>query len=36
MTKQKKFLLFAIAVGAMGVIIGGVTIWSLANELLQP
>jgi len=36
MTKKKNFLLLAIAVGIVGIIIGGVTIWSTADKLLQP
>jgi len=36
MAKKKNFLLLAIAVGIIGIIIGGVTIWSVADKLLQP
>jgi len=36
MIKQKKFLILAIGVGAIGLIIGGITIWLAASDLLQP
>lgn len=32
----KRFLIIAVAVGAAGVIIGGITIWNMASEILQP
>jgi len=36
MAKKKNFLLLAMAVGIVGIIIGGITIWSVADKLLQP
>jgi len=36
MAKKKNFLLLAIAVGIVGIIIGGITMWSAADKLLQP
>jgi len=36
MAKKKNFLLLAMAVGVIGIIIGGITIWSAADKLLQP
>jgi len=36
MAKKKNFLLLAIAVGVAGVVIGGISIWSAADKLLQP
>ena len=34
--KKKKILILAIIVGAAGVIIGGISIWIAASDLLQP
>jgi len=36
MAKKKNFLLLAIAVGIVGIIIGGITMWSAVDKLLQP
>ncbi len=36
MAKKKNFLLLAMAVGVIGIIIGGITMWSAADKLLQP
>ncbi len=36
MPERKNFLLFAIAVGVAGIIIGGITIWNMASDLLNP
>ncbi len=36
MAKKKNFLLLAMAVGIVGIIIGGITMWSAADKLLQP
>jgi hypothetical protein len=36
MTEKKNFLILAIGLGIVGVIIGGVTIWSFANNLIMP
>jgi hypothetical protein len=35
MIKFKKFLILAIVVGVIGIIIGGISIWLAANNLLQ-
>ena len=35
MTQLKKFLILAIVVGFIGIIIGGISIWLAANNLLQ-
>ena len=34
--KKKRFLILAIAVGIVGIIIGGISIWNVTNNLLQP
>ena len=36
MIKQKKFLLFAIIIGLVGIVIGSITILSLLENLLKP
>ena len=36
MAEKKKFLIFAIGVGIIGIIIGGITIWSMVNEITNP
>ena len=36
MIKQKKFLLFAIIIGLVGIVIGSITIFSLLENLLKP
>jgi hypothetical protein len=36
MPERKNFLLFAIAIGAAGIIIGTITIWNMASNLLKP
>jgi len=36
MPERKNFLLFAIALGIAGIIIGGITIWNMASDLLKP
>jgi len=36
MINQKRFLILAIGMGAIGLIIGGITIWLAASDLLQP
>ncbi len=36
MKKKKNFFILAIIVGAVGVIIGGITVWIAAIDLLQP
>ena len=36
MKEKKNFLILAIGLGTIGVIIGGITIWSMASDLLSP
>ena len=36
MAERKNFLLLAIAMGAVGIIVGGITIWNLTSDLLNP
>jgi len=36
MPERKNFLLFAIALGIAGIIVGGITIWNMASDLLKP
>ncbi len=36
MAERKNFLLLAIGMGAAGIIIGGITIWGAASDLLMP
>lgn len=36
MKKKKSFLILAIIVGVVGVIIGGISVWIVATDLLQP
>jgi len=36
MAERKNFLLLAIGIGAAGIIIGGITIWNSASDLLTP
>ncbi len=36
MPEKKKFLIFAIGVGVAGIIIGGITIWNMVNEITNP
>jgi len=36
MPERKNFLLMAIGIGAFGVIIGAITIWNMAVDLLKP
>ena len=36
MAERKNFLLFAIGIGAFGVIIGAYTIWSAVSEIFEP
>jgi hypothetical protein len=36
MPEKKNFLLLAIGMGISGVIIGGITIWNMASDLLKP
>ncbi len=36
MAEKRNFLILAIGLGAVGVIIGAVTIWNYANNVLSP
>jgi hypothetical protein len=36
MAERKNFLLLAIGMGVAGIIIGGITIFNMANDLLSP
>ncbi len=36
MSEKKNFLILAIGIGAVGVIIGTITIWNMLNEVLNP
>lgn len=36
MVEKKNFLILAIGLGVAGVIIGGITIWNVANSLMVP
>tara|TARA_B110000014_G_scaffold62349_1_gene42288 strand:+ start:820 stop:927 length:108 start_codon:yes stop_codon:yes gene_type:complete len=35
MAEKKNFLVFAIGIGVMGVIIGGITIWNMISDILK-
>ena len=36
MSEKKNFLILAIGMGAIGVIIGGITIWNMIKDVLNP
>ena len=36
LAEKKNFLILAIGVGVFGIIIGGITIWNMASNLLEP
>jgi len=36
MPERKNFLLFAIAMGVAGIIIGAITIWNMVSDLFKP
>ena len=36
MPERKNFLLLAMGVGAFGIILGAITIWNMASDLLEP
>ena len=36
MAEKKNFLILAIGLGAIGIIIGGITIWNIASSLFEP
>jgi hypothetical protein len=36
MIEKRSFLILAIGLGVAGVIIGGITIWNFANNLIEP
>ena len=35
MVERKNFLIFAIGIGVMGVVIGGITIWNMISDVLK-
>jgi|TARA_X000000368_G_scaffold402053_1_gene375578 hypothetical protein len=35
MAERKNFLIFAIGIGVMGVVIGGITIWNMISDVLK-
>jgi hypothetical protein len=35
MAERKNFLIFAIAIGLMGVVIGSITIWDMILEVVK-
>jgi hypothetical protein len=36
MTEKRNFLILAIGLGILGIVIGGITLWNFANNLLEP
>jgi hypothetical protein len=36
MAEKKNFLILAIGLGAVGIIIGAITIWNFASKLIEP
>jgi hypothetical protein len=36
MAEKRNFLILAIGLGAIGIIIGGITIWNFVNNLIEP
>lgn len=36
LAEKRAFLFLAVAMGAAGVVMGGVTIWFMAGDLLRP
>jgi hypothetical protein len=36
MAEKKNFLILAIGLGAVGIIIGTITIWNFASKLMEP
>jgi hypothetical protein len=36
LSEKKNFLILAIGMGFVGVVIGGIIIWSIASSLLKP
>jgi len=36
MAEKRNFLILAIGLGIVGIIIGGITIWNFANNLVVP
>jgi hypothetical protein len=36
MAEKRNFLILAIGLGAIGIIIGGITIWNVVNNLIGP
>lgn len=36
MVEKRNFLILAMGLGAIGIIIGGITIWNFVNNLIEP
>jgi hypothetical protein len=36
LAERKNFLIIAIGMGAFGVIVGGITIWNLVSQVINP
>jgi hypothetical protein len=36
LAERKNFLIMAIGIGGFGVIVGGITIWNLVSEIINP
>jgi hypothetical protein len=36
MVEKRNFLILAMGLGVIGIIIGGITIWNFANNLIEP
>lgn len=36
MAEKRNFLILAIGLGVVGIIIGGITIWNFASNLIEP
>lgn len=36
MAEKRNFLILAMGLGAIGIIIGGITIWNFVNNLIEP
>jgi hypothetical protein len=36
MVEKRNFLILAMGLGAIGIIIGGISIWNFVNNLIEP
>ena len=36
MAEKRNFLILAIGLGALGIIIGGITIWNFVSNMMKP